>query len=62
MITSFTDSVTGTSVYLNPEFVVSLRPDPMDPDHVSIVKTRDGEMIRVRGSHDQVADRLARSM
>jgi len=48
-------------VYINPAYVVTLRPDPADPDHVSIVKVRDGEAIRVRGDHREVADKLART-
>ena len=55
------DSVAGTAVYVNPAYVVTLRPDPGDPDHVSIVKVRDGETIRVRGDHREVADKLART-
>jgi hypothetical protein len=55
------DSVAGAAVYINPAYVVTLRPDPADPDHVSIVKVRDGESIRVRGDHREVADKLARA-
>jgi hypothetical protein len=55
------DSVAGTAVYINPAYIVTLRPDPADPDHVSIVKVRDGEAIRVRGDHREVADKLART-
>jgi hypothetical protein len=61
MIVQLTDSVTGTPVYLNPAYVVSLRPDPADPTRVSLVKLRDGESIRVLGDHQTVADKLARS-
>lgn len=57
----FVDSVTGTSVYLNPRFVVSLRPDPTDPDHITMVKLEDGESIRVRGDPEEVADKLRRA-
>lgn len=60
MIVEFVDSVTGTAVYLNPAFVVALRPDPADPLNVSIVKLSDGETIRVRGSHNDIAARLHR--
>jgi hypothetical protein len=49
MIVQFIDSVMGTPVYVNPAYVVTLRPDPADPDHISIIKIRDGESIRVRG-------------
>jgi hypothetical protein len=38
--------------------VVSVRPDPVDPLNVSIVKLNDGETIRVRGEHTEVADKL----
>jgi len=61
MIAQFMDSVAGTAVYINPTYVVTLRPDPAEPDHVSIVKVRDGESIRVRGDHREVADKLART-
>ena len=40
MIAQFMDSVAGTAVYINPAYVVTLRPDPAEPDHVSIVKVR----------------------
>ena len=58
MILPFTDSVAGTPIYLNPDYVVSVRPDPANPDEVSIVKLRDGESIRVRGAHDDIAKKL----
>ena len=61
MIVQFMDTAAGTAVYINPAYVVSLRPDPADPDHVSIVRVRDGESIRVKGDHREVADKLARS-
>ena len=61
MIVQLMDSVTGTPVYINPAYVVSLRPDPADPDHISIIKIRDGESVRVRGSDKEVADKLARA-
>ena len=60
MIAEFTDSVTGTAVYINPDYVLSLRPDPTDPLNVSIVKLNDGESVRVRGAHDEVATKLRR--
>ena len=60
MIVQLMDSVTGTPVYINPAYVVTLRPDPADPDHISIIKIRDGESVRVRGSDKEVADKLAR--
>ena len=61
MIAQFMDTVTGTAVYLNPAYVVALRPDPADPDHVSIIQLRNGESIWVKGDHREVADRLTRS-
>ena len=61
MIVQLMDSVAGTPVYINPAYVVTLRPDPADPDHISIIKIRDGESVRVRGSDKEVADKLARA-
>ncbi len=61
MIVQLMDSVAGTPVYINPAYVVTLRPDPADPDHISIIKIRDGETIRVRGSDTDVADKLAKA-
>src|ERR671915_440459 len=46
MIVQFMDIATGTAVYINPAYVISLRPDPADPDHVSIIQLRSGEAIR----------------
>jgi hypothetical protein len=60
MIVQFIDASIGTTVYLNPTYVVSLRPDPADPDHISIVRLRDGESIRVKGEHREVAEKLGR--
>jgi len=62
MIAQFYDMVTGTPVYVNPAYVVSLRPDPADPDHVSIVMLRNGESIRVKGEHREVAEGLTRAV
>jgi hypothetical protein len=61
MIVEFVDSVAGTPVYINPEYVVIFRPDPGDPTKVTLVKLRDGESIRVRGEHQEVANKLARA-
>jgi hypothetical protein len=61
MIVQFMDTVAGTAVYINPAYVVSLRPDPADPTRVTLVKLRDGESIRVQGDHREVADKLART-
>jgi hypothetical protein len=60
MVVEFTDAVTAAAVYINPAFVISVRPDPADADRVSIVKLSDGESVRVRGDHRQVADKLRR--
>jgi len=60
MILPFVDSVTGAAVYINSDDVVTLRPDPANLDRVSIVKLRDGEIIRVNGDHREVADKLTR--
>ena len=58
MVVPFIDNVTGTPVYLNPRYVMAVRPDPGDPNHVSLIKLQDGESLRVRGDHQQVADKL----
>jgi hypothetical protein len=60
MIVQMLDATTGVSLYINPAFVVSLRPDPGEPDAVTVVKMSDGETIRVRGEHRAVADKLMR--
>jgi hypothetical protein len=49
----------GTTVYINPAYVVTQRPDPVDLDRISVVKLEDGETIRVLGVHREVADKLA---
>jgi hypothetical protein len=59
MIIPLVESGAGRAVYVNPSYVVTLRPDPADPDHGSIVKVRDGEVIRVRGDHREVPGKLA---
>jgi hypothetical protein len=61
MIVHFIDAMAGTPVYINPDYVVSLRPDPADPDTVSIIRLDDGELVRVRGSHQEIAGRLTRA-
>ena len=61
MIAQFMDTAVGTPVYINPTYVVTLRPDPADPDHTSIIMLRNGESIRVKGDHRDVADKLARA-
>jgi hypothetical protein len=50
MIAQFMDTAAGTAVYINPVYVVTIRPDPADPDHVSIITLRNGESIRARGT------------
>jgi hypothetical protein len=61
MVVQFIDNVAGTPIYINPTYVVALRPDPVDPTRVSIVKLEDGESIRVQGEHEEVARKLARA-
>ncbi len=58
MIAELYDSVAGTAVHVNSDYVVSVRPDPEDPLHQSIVKLKDGETVRIRGDHDEVAAKL----
>jgi hypothetical protein len=61
MIVQFFDTDAGTTVYINPEYVVTLRPDPAEPERVSVVKLRDGETFRVQGTHVEVAAKLGRA-
>jgi hypothetical protein len=61
MIVQFIDTATGTPVYINPAYVMSIRPDPADPDDVSIIRLRDGESIRVKGDHAETAAKLTRA-
>jgi hypothetical protein len=61
MIVQFFDTDAGTAVYINPEYVVTLRPDPAEPERISIVKLRDGETFRVQGTHIEVAAKLSRT-
>jgi hypothetical protein len=61
MVAEFVDSVTGAPVYINLRYVTTFRPDPADPTKVTLVKLEDGESIRVRGEHVQVADKLAKA-
>lgn len=58
MVVQFTDGVAGTAVYINPDYVVTLRPDSADPERLSVVTVRNGESIRVRGDHREVASKL----
>ena len=58
MIAQFMDTAAGTAVYINPVYVVNLRPEPADPDHVNILTLRNGEAIRVKGDHREVAEKI----
>ncbi len=60
MIVQFTDNNAGTPIYLNPDYVISCRPDAEDPLHVTDVKLEDGEELRIRAQHTEVAEKLAR--
>ncbi len=61
MIVPLKDAVTATTVYINPSYVVTVRPDPLDPDHISLVRLRDGESIRISEDHRNVFDKLAKA-
>ena len=61
MIVAFAEAVSGVPVYINPSFVVSLRPDPAEPEHTTVVRLSDGETLRLRGGHGDVAARLSRT-
>ena len=61
MIAQLMDTAIGTPVSINPTYVVTLRSDPADPDHISIITLRNGESIRVRGDHQEVADKIVRT-
>ena len=58
MIVPLVDTKTATIVYVNPAYVVSLRPDPEDPDHVSSVRLRGGEEIRAKGAPEELVGKL----
>jgi hypothetical protein len=58
MIRQFIDANIGTVVYINPVYVMSIRPDPTDPDHISLIQLRTGESLRVKGDHREVAAKL----
>ena len=60
MIVRFFEATSGVAIYINPAFVVTMRPDPADPEHASIVKLSDEESLQIRGGHDDVAARLSR--
>jgi hypothetical protein len=61
MLVQFFDTDAGTTVYINPEYVVTLRPDPAMPERTTVVKLRDGETFRVQGTHVEVAAKLGRT-
>ena len=61
MIVAFAEAKSGVPIYINPSFVVSLRPDAADPEHTTVVRLSDGETLRLRGGHDEVAPRLSRT-
>jgi hypothetical protein len=61
MIIAFAEAASGVPVYINPSFVVSLRPDPADPERTTVVRLSDSETLRLRGGHDEVAARLSRT-
>lgn len=60
MIVQFFDVDAGTTVYISPEYVVSLRPDPAHPETTTVVKLRDGETFRIQGTHVEAAAKLGR--
>jgi hypothetical protein len=55
------DHIAGTPVYINPEYVMSLHPNPTEPTRITMAKHWDGESIRVHSDHQEVADRLAQT-
>jgi uncharacterized protein YlzI (FlbEa/FlbD family) len=61
MIAQLMDTAAGTAVYINPVYVVTLRPDPANPDHVSILTLQNGESIWVKGDYQEVADKIVRT-
>ena len=61
MFVPFMDAMTDSMVYVNPAYVMTVRPDPADPDHRSIVILEDGESIRVNEDHRKTFDKLARA-
>ena len=61
MIIPFTDSIGATPIYINPRYVLSVRPDPTDPNRITLVKLEDGETIRLQGAHSEVAERRAKA-
>ena len=60
MIAQFIETGTGIPVYVNPTYVETFRPDPVDPHRITVIKLGDGEVLRVQDEHTNVADKLAR--
>jgi hypothetical protein len=58
MIIPVFEATSGVAIYINPVYVISLRPDPADPEQTSIVKLSDGETLSIRGRHSDIAERL----
>ena len=58
MVVEFRDAVAATPVYVNPNYVVTVRPDAKHPDEVTILKMRDGEVLSIRGDHRAAAEKL----
>ena len=48
MLVQFFDTDAGTTVYISPEYVVTLRPDPATPERTTMVKLRDGKPFGCR--------------
>jgi hypothetical protein len=61
MIAPFFEATSGVALYINPAFVITVRPDPADPERTSVVKLSDGETLRLRGGPDDIASRLGRA-
>jgi hypothetical protein len=61
LIVKLLDRIAGAAVYINPEYVMSLHPDPTEPTRITMAKHWDGESIRVHSDHQEVADRLAQT-
>lgn len=59
MIVPFVDRVAGTTVYINPAYVMTLRPEPAEPERASVLELEDGETIQMLADHAVVANKLA---
>lgn len=62
MIVPFTNSVVATAVCFDPRCVGSLRGDPSDPVCITLLKVQNGEVVRVRREHRDVAGELAKAV